>query len=637
MARIVFFSLLLSVTCVFGKVPELTPKLAVSKTKEILRAHVKHKKFDAEVAKRTLANYIEELDPTKSYFIETEVDRYLNPSDDTLQAVVYDFKHKRFTAFEEIHSLFQEAVKRRGPIEVEIASRPLEENLPSSDFKELKWSHSVQDLKDHIFRLRSYQYGTARKIDQATGKLFLQRLDKRRLNHEQALLEEPKKQVLTLFLKGVASSLDAHTAYFTPAEANQFMIQVQQRLFGIGAQLRDDLNGLTLVTLIDGGPASHHGEIRAGDKIIAVNGEPIIGMDINEAVELIRGPKGTAVRLSLLRESEETMGQFEVEIIRDEIVFTESRYETDVIPFGNGVIAHLRLYTFYQDQQSSSAKDLRNALEKMRRENSLQGVILDLRNNAGGVLSQAVEVTGLFIKNGVVVSVKDHTGFVQHLRNVSNEISWTGPLVVLTNAASASASEIVAQTLQDYGRALVIGDESTYGKGSYQTFTLENADIARINPEGEYKVTRGLYFTVSGKSPQLTGCLADIVVPGNLSQFELGEHFAKYPLENETIPPSFNDKLEDIHPFQRGKVLRTYAKNLQAREELYAPYLPTLISNSKKRIAENGNYQNFLKELKKEEFDPDTAENFGKTDLQLDETISITKDLILLTRKNRSN
>ena len=443
-----------------------------------------------------------------------------------------------------------------------------------------------------------------------------------------------KQQMLAYFLKSFSSALDSHTVYFTPQEANQFMVQVQQRLFGIGAQLRDDLTGFTLVRLLEGGPALRDDHLKVGDKIIAVNHEPVAGMDIIEAVGLIRGPKGTAVELTILRESgegeEKKIEKFDTKVIRDEIVLKETRFETQKVPFGDGVIAHLRLFSFYQDPNDSSASDLKKTIKEIKKNEKLLGIVLDLRGNAGGLLPQAVAVTGLFIKKGVVVSVKDGERNIQHLRNFDGTLTWDGPLIVLTNKGSASAAEIVAQTLKDYGRALLVGDPYTWGKGSYQLFTLESGNVNKINPQGEYKVTRGLYYTVSGKSPQLTGTKIDIEVPGGLSQLEIGESFAKFPLENDEIAPNYVDNLSDIHPFHRGKMMRMYKKDRQQKLDLYSPYLEILRKNSSCRIEQNRNYQNFLKEIKKEEFDAESMEKYGKNDLQLEESLNIMKDLILI-------
>ncbi|MCB1084985.1 MAG: carboxy terminal-processing peptidase, partial [Chlamydiia bacterium] len=365
-----------------------------------------------------------------------------------------------------------------------------------------------------------------------------------------------------------------------------------------------------------------------------VNHEPVVGMDIVEAVELIRGPQGTSVALTVLRETGEDdakkIEKLDFEVIRDEIVLKETRFETEKIPYGDGVIAYIRLFSFYQDPNFSSASDIKRALEEMKEKHKLHGVILDLRGNAGGLIHQAVAVTGLFIKKGIVVSVKDSAGNIQHLRNFDGELQWDGPLLVLTNKGSASAAEIVAQTLKDYGRAILVGDPYTWGKGTYQTFTLEAGNVNKVNPQGEYKVTRGLYYTVSGKSPQLKGTKVDIEVPGGLVGLDIGEEHAKFPLENDEIPPNYVDHLTDIHPFHRGKMMRMYKKDQQKKIDLYGSHLTQLQENSKKRIETNQNYQNFLKEVRKEEHDVETLERYGQNDLQLEEATNIMKDLILM-------
>jgi len=260
----------------------------------------------------------------------------------------------------------------------------------------------------------------------------------------------------------------------------------------------------------------------------------------------------------------------------------------------------------------------------------VKGVVLDLRFNSGGMLSQAVAVTGMFITKGVVVSIKDNTGKIQHLRDIDGKTTWDGPLVVLVNRGSASASEIVAQTLKDYGRALIVGDEHTYGKGSFQTFTLNASKDAKVNPEGEYKVTRGRYYTVSGLTPQLTGVASDITIPGVLSKAEIGEQYSKYPLENDFIKDNFDDDLSDIPFSQRDKIRMLYKFDLQPRLNIYTRYTDTLKGNSEQRIANNKNYQALLEELDKEEYSEETQANFGKNDLQLAETYNVMKDLILL-------
>ncbi len=290
--------------------------------------------------------------------------------------------------------------------------------------------------------------------------------------------DDQSKIVLTYVLKAATCALDSHTNYFTPSEANQFMIQVQQRLFGIGAQLRDDLDGLSILRILENSPAQQCMKLKINDKIIAVNREPVVGMDITEAVELIRGEKGTPVHLTLLRDGE----MMEVELVRGEVVLDESRLETHLEPYGDSQIATIRLFSFYQDEKYSSAQDMRKALEQIKREHKLKGVILDLRGNAGGLLTQAVSVTGLFITKGIVVSVKDNTGKLQHLREIEGKPVWDGPLIVLVNRASASAAEIVAQNAPRLRPGCSCGRRSDFREGILPTFTPRSHQPSQSQP-----------------------------------------------------------------------------------------------------------------------------------------------------------
>lgn len=639
MIRKYLFLILLFFCVAEAKPPQLSSKDVKTKIEEILKAHASHKNLSSELMERTLKNFLEELDPTKTYFIEGEIAEWQHPSEQVLQRALSGFKNCDFSLFQEIHEVFLKAIERRGAIESEIANRELPKGVKSEEFKDLAWAVCYEDLINRNLRIKSLQVEATEKLGEENRSKFMQRLIKRRTNREQELTganeDERRKTTLSLVLKAATASLDSHTNYFTPNEANQFMIQVQQRLFGIGAQLRDDLDGLSVVRIIENSPASQSNKLKINDKIIAVDNEPVIGMEISEAVELIRGEKGTPVLLTVLRESgeeEKRTEKMEIELIRNEVVLEETRLESNIEPYGDGAIGTLKLFSFYQDPKSSSASDMRKAIEQMKRENNLKGVILDLRSNAGGLLTQAVSVTGLFINKGIVVSIKDNTGKVQHLREVDGKPAWEGPLFVLVNRASASAAEIVAQTLQDYGRAVVLGDDHTFGKGSFQTFTLDPIINPKVNPQGEYKVTRGRYYTVSGKSPQLSGVISDITIPGILSQLDIGEKFAKFPLENDQIDPHFDDDLSDLSPFHRIQLGPTYRHNLQTQLTTYVPYLDVLKKNSKVRIDSNKNYQNFLKEIEKKNFDSEMIDIFGQTDLQLVEALNVMKDLIFLMK-----
>lgn len=607
-----------------------------------MKSHASHKQMTPELVKRILNTYLEELDPTKTYFIEPDIHQWLEPSDALVAELQKNLAESDYKTFEDIQNVMIKAIQRRHELEKKIDPAQLPKNVKAKEFKDMKWAATEEDLLTRLIRIKALQIETASKLNEETKEKSLQRIAKRQAKFEEEILNtdpiQKQRYILSNVLKATAASLDAHTTYLTPEEASQFMISVQQRLYGIGAQLRDDLNGFTIVKIVEGGPAALSKELKVKDRIIAVNGEPVVGMDIVDAVELIRGEENTPVTLTIIRETGEGKDKkeekLEFTLKRAEVVLTETRYHASTEPFGDGVIGYLALHSFYQDQDSSSADDLLKAIKKFKKEHNLKAIILDLRFNSGGILAQAVSVAGLFITKGVVVSIKDEDGNVQHLRDLDGKMAWDGPLIVLVNRASASASEIVAGTLQDYGRAIIVGDDHTFGKGSFQTFTLNATNKKEaVNPQGEYKVTRGRYYTVSGKTPQLTGVISDIMVPGSLSEAEIGEKFGKFPLENESIPPSFDDDLSDIPIMQREKIKMLYKFNLQKRLHTYEKFMPILKENSATRVANNKAYQEVLKKLKTSEdteVEESHPEETGQTDFQLLETYNIMRDLLYL-------
>ena len=395
---------------------------------------------------RVLSNFITNLDPNKVYFLESEVETWLHPTEASLQTILDQFCHADYSAFIQIQAIYERAIVRRNEIEQEMEKWLLPTGVKNEEFKDLAFAKSREELTNRCFRMKAMLYELAERLGGENRDVFMQRVQKRRTNREAEWLtnsEDKQKLLLTNVLKASAESLDSHTVYFTPSEANQFTIQVQQRLFGIGVRLKDNLDGFTVMQVLENSPASQGGKLKINDKIIAVNQEPIIGLDITEAVDLIRGEKGTPVTLTILRETvKDTHAneKLDVELTRNEVVIEESRLDSTLEPFGEGVIAHLRLLTFYQDQNSKSSSDMRKALENIKKEHKLEGVILDLRNNAGGLLSQAVEVAGLFINPGVVVSIKDNSGRIQNLRALEGKPIFDGPLIILVNRSQRISS-----------------------------------------------------------------------------------------------------------------------------------------------------------------------------------------------------
>ena len=618
--------------------PDIDAKGVKIKISEIFEAHAQYKKMEPVLIKRTLKEYINDLDPTKTYFYESEIVKWTQPGDEMVAKVLNDFDNSRYTVFEEIFDVAVDAIKRRNSFEDEIESTALPDDVKISEFKDAPWAKSETELKNRLLRVKALQLETAEKLGEEPKEKIFQRILKRRLKRESEFLKENSidKQhfVYSLILKAVSSSLDSHTSYFTPSEAEQFLIQVQQRLFGLGVQIRDDLSGFTVVKIIEGGPAAQGKALKVNDKIIAVNGEFVVGYDVAEVVELIRGESHTPVALTVLRTEENSSAKnaekLDLIVKRGEVILQDTRFESSLDPFGDGYIGHIKLFSFYQDPQSSSAQDIAKTISEWKKKYNIKGLILDLRNNSGGLLPQAVAVTGLFITKGVVVSVKNSDGTVQRLRDLDGKMAWSGPLVVLTNRLSASAAEIVTQTLQDYGRAIVVGDDHTFGKGTFQTFTLDTSGKVKVNTQGEYKVTRGKYYTVSGKSPQLTGALADVIVPGPFHSQEVGEKFTTYPLENDAIDPLFDDDLADVPGLQHEQIAWLYRSKIQERLTTYTQHIDLLKKNADARIANNKMYQKFLKDVQKETLDTDFLQTYEGQDFQYDEALNVLKDLILV-------
>ncbi len=622
-----------------AKPADITASDVTTKMQEIMKAHATYKKFTPLLAQRSLSVFIDSLDPGKCYFLESEVAPWNAMSDAELQTVVTQFEMKRFPSYEAVFQVCKKAIERRRLFEEKLDADPLPDDVSAKEFKDLTWAKSDEELYDRLKKLRALQIEVSAKIGNEVKDIALQRLKKRRLKIEDEIVEADQKiaqkTLCTYILKAMASSLDAHTNYFTPSEAEQFLINVQQRLFGIGIQLRDDVDGFTIVKIVEGGPADQEKTLKPKDKIIALNGEPVMGLDVLDVVDLIRGSEGTSIVLRVVRNKGEgkkkDLETFDVRLTRGEVVLKETRVESRAEPFGDGVIVYLRLHSFYQDQETSSVDDLRRAFMEASKDQKVLGVVLDLRYNSGGLLPQAVNVSGLFLKKGVVVSIKDENNEVHHLRDLETQQMWDGPLLVLVNRASASAAEIVAQALQDYGRALLCGDDHTFGKGSFQTFTLNPILGNTVDPQGEYKVTRGRYYTTSGKTPQLKGVQSDIVMPGGLSLLDIGEEHAKYPLDNDSIGASFEDSLADVPLFQRDRIRRLYQHDQQKIMTLYKPYLKQLRHNSQERVKQNKMWHLFLEDVKKSEMDMEEIGSFDRyPDFQLYEGMNIMRDLILL-------
>ena len=375
--------------------------------------------------------------------------------------------------------------------------------------------------------------------------------------------------VLQAYLDALMHAYDPHSDYLNPQHSQDFSIEMNLSLFGIGAQLSEDDGYCTIASLVPGGPAAKSKLLKEKDQIVAVaqgNRPPVdvVDMELPKVVQLIRGPKGTEVRLTV-NSAEDRSARHVVSLIRDEIKLEDQEAKAQIIesPDGHGGTNRLGVidvpsFYFPTDLSGSGDQptpkfisvDTAKLIEKLEQE-KVAGIILDLRYNGGGSLEEAVKFTGLFIKGGPVVLVRDWDGNVLTDDDTDTNQIYSGPLVVLVNRLSASASEIAAAALQDYGRALIVGDTSTFGKGTVQQLMpLRPFDLSATNDPGTAKITIRKFYRVSGASTQFKGVTPDIVLPDKLSYANtIGEGSLDNPLPWDTISNANYDRLNMVQPY----------------------------------------------------------------------------------------
>ena len=440
----------------------------------------------------------------------------------------------------------------------------------------------------------------------------------RRYNRTLRYLKQyESEEVLQMFLDAVAHAYDPHTDYFSKKELDNFAIQMNLALFGIGATLQDRDGYTTIYNIVTNSPVQRNGLIKTNDRIVAIaqDGESAIDVvdeKLSKVVDMIRGPKGTKVHLTLWPAETDASVRKYVSLVRDEVKLEDAEAKAQLVELtvegGKkvrlGVIDLPSFYTTFPvgsggraTTPKSTTGDVLKLLKKLTAEGA-QGIVLDLRRNGGGSLEESIRLAGLFIKEGPVVQVKNYNGSVKADTDPDDAIQYDGPMLVLTSRFSASASEIVAGALQDYGRAVLVGDSSTHGKGTVQTIQELSGFLTQeeIHP-GAVKVTIRKFYRPSGSSTQLKGVIPDLVLPGVNSHLETGEASLTNALPWDTIPSARFDRVERV-----------------------AAYLPALKEKSAARIGA-GKYWDWVRE---------DVERFKK--LQADKTVSLN---LLERRKER--
>jgi carboxyl-terminal processing protease len=621
---------------IFSK--ELKIKDINSVMQKILDYHVEFNKLQDVIISRSFKLYIDQFDPLKIYLLENEVKNYLDLNQTDLNKILTKINNDDFSDYLKLNEIFQKSIIRAKKIREKITKDLLKYdiNAPIAKNNYSNFASNVDDLGSRIKNsLLIFQMGQLKRsaINSVERKQKVFNLLERKLSRNESLyLEDSSEHLLSLnILKACVKSLDAHSYYFSEDEAEQMRLALEKEFEGIGIVLSESIDGVIVTDLVKNSPAQESGVINVNDIVTEVNGKSVEYLSFDKVMKLMKEKDSSYIIMGFKRILNDNNTAFwRVKLEKKPISMDDQRLGYSFEPVADGVIGKLELKSFYENTNGvTSEKDIKNAIRNLRKNADLKGLVLDLRENAGGFLSQAIKVAALFIKNGVVVISKSSNKEMRYLRNLEGDAFYNGPLVILTSKLSASASEIVAAALQDYGVAIIVGDETTFGKGSiqYQTVTDKKADYF-------YKVTVGKYYTVSGKTTQIEGVRADIIVPSSFSPYKIGERFLQYPLQADIVKEAYDDKLLDIDNKIKFWFKQNYLPNLQKKVTFWQKMIPVLKENSTTRLNNNLDFQNFLKKQKEIEAKingkdieiPD--DNSGFDDLQLKEAVNIIKDMI---------
>jgi len=572
----VFAILLLSLCTAFAAVdsgeplrlePDMDQRYASSiATRFLTNYHYKRTRLDDDLSSEIFDNYLELLDPNRIYFLAGDIEsfeRYRHGMDDAL-------RHSDLVSAYEIFNVYAERVQQRVDYAQERVRQPFDFTIDEYyqfDREGEPWAKDVAEL-DELWRKRVKNDYLRLKLTDKEPEAIVETLTERYDNQERRIDELKNEDVFQFFMNAFAQSIEPHTAYLSPRSSENFEISMKLSLEGIGALLGRESEYTIISRIVPGGPADKDGRLQAGDRITAVgqgnDGKlvDVIGWRIDDVVDLIRGPKDTVVRLEVLPEDASVSGPTRlIDIVRNEVQLEEQAAKSEIIevPAGdNGAnivkIGVIDLPVFYLDfngraknlpDYRSSTRDVSRLIGELK-EAGVSGIVVDLRNNGGGSLLEATTLTGLFIDKGPVVQVRNSSGRISLEEDSDPGMAWEGPLAVLVNRYSASASEIFAAAIQDYGRGVVIG-EPTFGKGTVQSL-LDLDDYAPSDKPGmgQLKITMAQFFRVNGGSTQNKGVVPDIRFPSAGDPQEYGERSLDNALPWTSIDPARYDPSGDL-------------------------------------------------------------------------------------------
>lgn len=518
--------------------------------------HVTKMPLDDEISARFFDHYIEALDPSKLYFLQSDVEEFRGKKSKLDDLVKKGDVRFAFEVFERFVTRLDERVAQSEAILAAKHDFSVDEDLVL-DRDEQPFASTPEELNE-LWRKR-IKYLILDK--QASGETFeeaVKQLSKRYRNFGKRMKQTSNDELLEIYLTALSTSYDPHTTYMSAGTLENFEISMRLELEGIGAQLQS-IDGYTVVSkIIPGGAADRDGRLTAKDKIVGVaqyvdgvftEYEDLVDMKLSDVVKRIRGKKGTRLRLKVQRVGVKGFLAFAMDRAKVELKDAEALgevFETGKKSDGSAYkIGVIDLPSFYMDMSGArnGASDFKSTTRDVSRllidfdEKGVDAVIVDLRSNGGGSLTEAINMTGLFIDQGPVVQVKDALGRVRAYDDEGEGMRYDGPLVVLTSKFSASASEIFAGAIQDYGRGLVVGDQNTHGKGSVQTLEDVGRQVSfRKRPNlGALKVTRQKFYRPSGDSTQNRGVIADLVLPSLTGLSDMGEASLDYALPFDRV------------------------------------------------------------------------------------------------------
>lgn len=569
---------------------DLQPKEVYGKEASVIsyildNNHYRKIKLNDSLSSAILDHYIEELDNNKTYFLASDIKSF-----DKFRFELDDMTRKEdVSAAYDIYNVFQKRYyERMAYVMDKLIHQAFDYSIDEyyeTDREKEPWAQSVDELNE-IWRKIIKSQGLSLKLASKTQSEIEETLTKRYERFIKNINQFNAEDVFSVYMNSVTEAYDPHTNYFSPKASDLFKQSMSLSLEGIGARLQTDNDYTKIFEILPGGPAEKSGKLHVNDLIIAVgqgeDGElvDVVGWRIDEVVKLIKGPKGTTVRLLLLPAETGVGGPSqELVLVRDKIKLEDQaakksvvNYQVDGKSLKLGVIS---LPSFYMDFDAyqkgdpnyrSTTRDVKKLIKELQGD-GVDGIVMDLRNNGGGSLAEAIDLTGLFIKEGPVVQVKNSMNKVEIGMDDDKSVTYNGPLVVMTNRFSASASEIFAGAIQDYNRGVIAG-ESTYGKGTVQTVLDLKRFINNQDEVGELKLTFQKFYRVTGSSTQNKGVIPDVILPSALSGKQYGESANLSALPWDVIKGTPFQKASDVNDKLIAGLNRSYQERVKYDQSL---------------------------------------------------------------------